>query len=298
MMSDVSIIIVNYNTANLTMNCLRSIYDMVEDVKFEIIVVDNASTDGSQEQIKNQFPQIKLIVNTENIGFGRANNVGIRASDSKYVFLLNSDTTLLNNAVKIFFDFMEKDTKQEVACCGGQLHTKDISMQLSFGRFPSIKNVAIHSFVTPYKILRHLFNVDEVIATTVIGLIVVDYVSGADMFIRRNVLKEVGLFNEEFFLYYEETELSYRFNKHGYKSMLLPDAKIVHLYGMSTDKENNLDIMNLYGKSELLYFEKCHGRISTYLVKFIYVVSGIINCLFKRDGKYLRHALLISKLKV
>ena len=104
---DVSIIIVNYNTKKLIKNCINSIYKHTKDVDFEIIVSDNGSVDGSVEMIKSEFPNVILIENNANLGFGAANNRGLKIAKGKYIFYLNSDTVLLNNAVKYFFDYWE-----------------------------------------------------------------------------------------------------------------------------------------------------------------------------------------------
>ena len=106
---DVSVIIVNYNTVELTKQCILSIYNQTKDVNFEIIVVDNNSEDNSVKIIENNFPQVILINNSDNIGFGRANNLGVEIAKGKYIFFLNSDTILLNNAIKIFVDYMRKN---------------------------------------------------------------------------------------------------------------------------------------------------------------------------------------------
>ena len=123
---DISIIIVNYNTKKLIKNCLKSVFEKTQGINFEVYVVDNNSRDGSCEMIEQDFPQVKLIKNTKNKGFGAANNIAIRESNAKYVFLLNSDTILLNNAIKIFFDFMEKPENQKISCCGGNLYNKNM----------------------------------------------------------------------------------------------------------------------------------------------------------------------------
>jgi len=104
---DVSIILVSYNTKNLTRECLKSVYEKTEGIEYDIWVVDNASSDGSPQMIKEEFLGVKLIESPENLGFGRANNIAIKQSDAKYCFLLNTDTILINNAVKILFDYMD-----------------------------------------------------------------------------------------------------------------------------------------------------------------------------------------------
>ena len=120
----VSVIIVNYNTKELTKQAIRSVFDKTEGVEYEIIVVDNDSKDGSVEELKKTFQdKITVIESKENLGFGRANNLGIKQSKGKYVFLLNSDTELINNAIKIFYDYMEQN--MQVGVCGGNLYNKN-----------------------------------------------------------------------------------------------------------------------------------------------------------------------------
>ena len=128
---EVSIILVHYKTLELTTNVIKSIYKKTKEVIFEIIVVDNASNDGSIEKIERKFKnQIKIIKNNENVGFGRANNIGVKEAKGKYIFLLNTDTILINNAIKILFEFIEKNKK--IAVVGGNLYTKDLKPAHSF----------------------------------------------------------------------------------------------------------------------------------------------------------------------
>ena len=130
---DVSIIIVNYNTLELTKNTIDSVNEKTKDLNYEIILVDNASTDGSVEFFEKEYKnKIIFIKNDENLGFGRANNRGIKIAKGKYVFLLNSDTLLINNAIKILFDFMEKNNNCGV--CGGNLYTLTLQPTNSFFR--------------------------------------------------------------------------------------------------------------------------------------------------------------------
>ena len=252
---DVSIILVNFNTKNLTKNCLLSIFEKVKNLDFEVFVVDNNSHDGSCEMIKQEFPQVKLIKNTENKGFASANNIAIRQSIAKYVFLLNTDTILVSNAPKIFFDFMEKPENADVGVCGGKLFDKNLNYIHSYGQLPSLKKLSLSPYISNTLIARvikkFLFIKDkkEPFENKEVG-----YITGADMFIRNTVLKETGLFDENFFLYFEETELTHRINKKNYKSVILKDANIIHLFGKS--QKNSLKTINRMAKSEILYFEK------------------------------------------
>jgi len=276
----ISIILVNYNTKDITRNCLKSLLEKVKDVNFEVYVVDNDSSDGSCEMIKQEFPEVKLIENKDNKGFGSANNTAIMNSKAKYIFLLNTDTILVNNAVKILYDFMENPKNQNIACCGGNLYNEDMTHQTSYGVFPSLKHIlfvatGLHKIFPKYfknKLLIDGFNENNELKE-------VDYITGANMFIRKVVLDKVGLFDEDFFLYFEETELSFRFRKNGYKSIIIPDAKIIHLCGKSF-KGFNLQKEKIWKKSEFLFFEKCYGKVIKYIVKFLYYIIYIKSFLF------------------
>lgn len=147
---DVSIIIVNYNTKNLTKDCINSIYEQTAGLEFEIIVSDNNSKDGSIEMIKESFPNVILIENNENLGFGRANNKGLAVATGKYIFYLNSDTILLNNAVKIFFDYFEKHNNENIGALGCNLQNKDGETIHSFGQIVPLKKrvkTLFHTFL-------------------------------------------------------------------------------------------------------------------------------------------------------
>ncbi|MGN0014157.1 MAG: glycosyltransferase family 2 protein [Candidatus Gastranaerophilaceae bacterium] len=143
---DVSVILVSYNTKELTRDCLKSLYQYTYDIEFEVFVVDNNSQDGSCEMIEQEFQQVKLIKNPDNKGFGSANNVAIRQSCGKYIFCLNTDTVLLNNSIKQFFDFMEKEENQKVGACGCQLLDKDMKIQHSYGCLPRISRIILTLF--------------------------------------------------------------------------------------------------------------------------------------------------------
>src|SRR5574344_672424 len=143
MMLDVSIIIVNYNTKQLLDDCIASIYSMTKELSFEIIVSDNGSKDGSLSMLESKFPKVIRIANNANLGFGAANNRALGNARGKYIFYLNSDTILLNNAIKYFFDYFESYGKQlEIGALGANLLDKEGLIIHSFGRFPLGKNEA------------------------------------------------------------------------------------------------------------------------------------------------------------
>ncbi len=138
----VSIIIVNYNTKELIKNCINSIYENTKDIDFEIIVSDNGSTDGSVEMLKNDFPNVILIENNANLGFGKANNNGLKVAKGEYIFYLNSDTVLLNNAVKMFYDYWEQNLqKDKIGALGANLLNEKLKITHSGEDFPSKKKI-------------------------------------------------------------------------------------------------------------------------------------------------------------
>lgn len=265
---DVSIVIVSYNTKDLTKNCLKSIYEKVQELEFEVYVVDNNSSDGSCEMIEEEFHQVKLIRNTENKGFGAANNIAIKKSNAKYVFLLNTDTILLNNAVKMFFDFMENPENKLIAVCGSYLLDEKMNYQLSYGNFPTLARfVACKLRINKLfpKLYAKIFHQEERFNTGILKE--VDFVVGADMFIRKNILDEVGLFDEDFFMYFEESELTYRINKKGYKSFVIPGPEIIHLDGLCRDFSKKR--LTQFCKGQTLYFKKCLNPLSNIIYNLL-----------------------------
>lgn len=287
---DVSVIIVSYNTCEITVQCIRSVIELTRGVSYEIIVVDNNSGDHSAQYIEITFPMVRVIRNESNKGFGQANNIGIAHSSGKYILLLNSDTWLLNNAASIFFNYMEDADHRAVACCGGALYKPDGSPQVSFGNFPSL--LESFSEIGFYILYKSYFQ--RYISSGVINyngkIKEVDYVSGADMFIRRSVLDETGPFDQGFFLYYEETELSLRFKRAGFSSMLLPEAKIVHLEGASLSEGQDFNYMKLerFAKSRALFFQKRYGSLQVKLMKFFYCLHQIVLFIRTRRGNLVR----------
>ena len=235
----VSIIIVNYNTKELTRNTIQSVIDKTSDIEYEIIVVDNDSKDGSLEELKKTFQnKITIIESKENLGFGRANNLGIKKSTGKYVFLLNSDTELINNAIKIFYDYMEEN--DNVGVCGGNLYNvnyvpedsyvmhRDTIFSFFYWRYLELLFNAFSMFTKKVKYCR--FNYSKKIKE--VGLII-----GADMFIRKSVLVKTGLFDENIFMYAEDTDLNFRIRNAGYSIMSVPQAKIFHYSSRSSSNE-------------------------------------------------------------
>ncbi|MBD3809811.1 MAG: glycosyltransferase family 2 protein [Sulfuricurvum sp.] len=292
----ISIIIISYNTKDLLQNCIQSIVDKTESVGYEIIVVDNASTDGTQEIIRSNFPQIKFIANKNNIGFGAANNMGIKIAVGKYLFLLNPDTVLTNNAIKCFYDFMENPMHQNVWCCGAALVSKDLKPDITYSNFPSLWQVffefGLHAIFRNYYLEKIAIGVPwNHINMDPFDVMVV---SGADMFIRRSILDQIGYFDEDFFLYYEETELSWRAHQKGFLSKIIPSIKIIHIGGQST-RNLNLKKIEIFETSRFLFFKKCYGVTIAFIARLLYTLWNLTRYLNRRDSIYLETIRIIWK---
>jgi GT2 family glycosyltransferase len=274
-MIDVSIILVNYNTKKLLIDCINSVYKKTSGVIYEIIVVDNNSHDGTEESIKTNFPDINFIQSGDNIGFGRANNLGIKCAKADFIFLLNSDTLLVNNAIKILFDYIVKNPN--VGVCGGNLYTLEVKPTVSFNQsmpgFASDLDVFLGGVLSRMSYGKNIF-----FNHTNRPMILNGYVSGADMMIRKEAINAVGLFDSDFFMYYEETELTWRIKKENYKVASVPDAKIIHLEGASeTIKENTIRRMI---KSKYLYFEKTNKKTYAKLSFYVFTLTAWSRVLF------------------
>lgn len=224
---DVSIIIVNYNTKQLLANCLATVFEKTKGVTFEVIVVDNASTDSSEEYIKERYPSVKWINSGENLGFGKANNLGAKSATGKYLFLLNSDTLLLNNAIRIFFDYAESHQHEGIGTFGSWLLDKNEKPNNAFGFFPCAKNEICY-LLGKYQ-LPSLSDITEEKE--------VDYITGADLFIEKRLFDKLDGFDKNIFMYYEETDLQYRIAQRGLSRKIIPGPRIIHLEGGSFENK-------------------------------------------------------------
>ncbi len=262
---DISIIIVNYNTGNYIINCINSIIKQTENVKYEIIVVDNKSYDNSVAEIKEKFPKsiynnsccadIVFIENKENLGFGMANNEAFKIAKGKYLFCLNPDTLLLNNAVKILFDFME--THKDCAATGGNLYDRNNNPIHSFGYGDDIKSLLLRKTPLKYFYLNQYLkikNYEKYIDRTKITQ--VNHITGADLMLRKSVINQIGGFSKRFFMYFEETELQVRIKRAGYEIYFVPESKIIHLEGVTKNKESSV----YYKNSIVEYYKTCYGE--------------------------------------
>lgn len=291
---DVSVIIVNYNTCELTLQCLRSIYENTNSLNFEIIVVDNNSEDDSVVRICKKYPQVRLIKSDVNLGFGKANNKGASIAHGKYLLFLNSDTIVISNIIKNFYDYME--IHQEYASCGGNLLDRQGGNTMSHGCFPSLlQEFSDIGFLHFYK--KYYKNSLSIGQTVVEGEIYnVDYISGADIFIRKCVFDEMNGFDRNFFMYYEETDLFFRMHNFGFKSCLLPYCCLIHLEGESFKSKSkfNPKKYEISLKSKMYYFRKNLGAAYVCILKLFCILS-ILTHIHNYKSYTLRAIALIIK---
>lgn len=254
---DVSIIFVNYNTISLLVNAIDSVLEKTIGVKFEIIVVDNASKDNSEIILANKYQgKVIYILLPENIGFGRANNEGVKIAKGRNVLLLNPDTLLENNAIKILSDYL--DFKSDLAAVGGNLYYEDGTNQPSFSlSYPSLRT-NILNLILPN---RGIYFNNSIIPKEV------KTIFGAAIMIKKEVFNIVGGFNPLFFMYAEEDELCFRIRKKGYKLMNVPLAKITHLEGKSFQFSEQRLLRRLVGLRTL--YKVSYSPTYNTLIRFV-----------------------------
>ncbi|XHX79356.1 MAG: glycosyltransferase family 2 protein [Stenomitos frigidus ULC029] len=260
-----SIILVNYNGAEVVLDCLRSLLQFLHPVPHEVIVVDNASTDGSATLISENFPTVQLLKQVENRGFGAGNNVGAKQAKGEFLFFLNTDTLLTSNVLPPLVRLMKE--RPEVGIIGTKLLNVDGSLQLSIASEISIAG--------EYKTLKQLKQAStakhrETIERKFAQVQTVDIVIGAAFFMRKSLFEALGGFDETFFMYFEESDLCQRSRDRGWQVLYTPDVAIIHLGGYSVGKVS--DRMRLeYRRSQLYYYRK-HRPVWEQLLLRLYLM--------------------------
>ena len=267
-MYDVSIIIVNYNTYGLVLQCIESVIKNTSNILYEIIVVDNNSPNREIEDLNKVFPQVKLILNNDNSGFGIANNIGNKVANGKFIFLLNSDTIVLDNSIYELYKFMSENP--HVGACGGNLYDEKFKPATSFTRFmPSILSDIDYFFYNIYS--KFLYGKDLNYCYGESPILIRGNISGADLMISKHVFDELGGFDESFFMYYEETDLLFRIRAINYKTYIVPSSKIIHLEGAS-EALKSIKLDWTYESKEK-YFIKNKSKISLKISNFIFYLT-------------------------
>ncbi|MCX5828801.1 MAG: glycosyltransferase family 2 protein [Deltaproteobacteria bacterium] len=271
-MTDISFVIVNWNTRELLKNCLESVVRTVHDLVYEVIVVDNASDDGSVAMLQDLFPRVRIIANDENRGFGAANNQAFQTMQGRYAFLLNTDTVLTERAVRELFSFMEHHPEAGMSC--GQLLNRDGSKQNSIAAFPTLftllTNISLLEYLFPGKYPSKRYEHRQPVA--------VDSGVGACLMVRKEAMDAVGWFDERYFFFFEETDWAYRMRQAGWKVYHVPTAQIYHIQGQSIGPDIRSRIE--FYRSRYQFFKKWHSHLYYSLIRMVIFGRLLINCFF------------------
>ncbi|WP_196801073.1 glycosyltransferase family 2 protein [Prevotella sp. AGR2160] len=265
-----SIIIVNYNTGELIKDCIQSIQEKTKEVSYEIIIVDNHSKESIDQFVFSGQADIRIIKSEENLGFGRANNLGAKYAAGRNLFFLNPDTILKNNAIKLLSNYL--DQHQEAGACGGNLFDWKEQPTLSYrrilpGTLWDLSELTFHRLEMLLFGNNWQFNHSQ-------HPIAVGYSSGADLMVKKKVFQEAGGFDPLFFMYYEETDLCLQIKRLGHHVINVPQAQIIHLEGKSfvTDpnKKANPISLRYSEQSRRKYYKKNVGTFCRFLNYLLY----------------------------
>jgi GT2 family glycosyltransferase len=277
---DLSVVIVNYNTRDFLLSCLRSLYQVPQKFTFEVIISENGSTDSSEELVRREFPQVLLIQNGRNLGFGAAMNVGAAQARGRYLVVLNPDTTVPPNTLQYLLDYLDSHLDSDIKVVGCRLVGRDGRTQSSCARFPTPLRVfslftrldrilPIPSLQTYYDRFdwRHLsvkhWNHDETRE--------VDTVLGAFFVMSLEIFKQVDGFDKRYFMYYEEVDLLRKIQAAGYHVCFLPEVYVVH-YGGEATKQEYARMRFEQQRSLLQYLQKWHGTLAAELIRWFLVI--------------------------
>lgn len=268
---DVSICIVTWNTCDVLRDCLQSIYRNSEDLCIEVIVVDNASTDNTVEMVKNEFGEVILIENRQNLGFSRANNQALRMSNGKYVLILNPDVLIKKPFLKKLINFFHDHTDAGVVGC--KLVNLDGSTEKSYHHsFPTLLSEFKRGFL-----LHRLFKKTNEIHNSKTDEIEVAWTIGAFMFLRKETLMKVAGFDERYFIYTEDADLCYRLKQRGFKIYYINNIEIIHYHGVSSKKQKKHYFSTIMQRQSRFNFILKHsGLTNAVLFRLIWIFSGFL----------------------
>jgi GT2 family glycosyltransferase len=262
---DLSIVIVNWNSAAFLRECLRSIYATAANLQFEVIVIDNASFDGSEIMVRREFPAVKFIQSRRNVGFAGGNNIAFAHSSGRNVLFLNPDTELTDDALRIMCSAL--DATPDAGVVGCRLLNSDLSMQTScIQAFPSILNQTLD-----FEFLQAMFPKSSLWGMRPLyeqksQPSIVDIVSGACLMIRRIIFEQVGQFSTDYFMYAEDMDLCYKVARAGWRNYFVGDATVIHHGGCSSSIRANHFASIMMRESKLTFMRARHGR--AYAVRY------------------------------
>ncbi len=266
---ELSIVIISWNTRELLLDCIRSLKNLRVPGGYQIIVIDNASSDESAKAVREAFPDVVVVENTTNLGFAKANNLAIEQSKSEYICLVNSDVIVLNGCIEALLKYMKEHT--DVGVIGPKLLNGDGSFQLSCKRFPTVWRtlcvaLGLHRVFPNLPLFcgTEMTDLDENTTQDV------EAIAGAFLLARRSAIDQVGLLDEDFFFYGEDIDWCKRFHNAGFRVTYYPLAKSIHLGGASSSKDSLRFNQELY-RAKLLYWKKHHSDVDRLLFLLIMI---------------------------
>ncbi|MDI6803209.1 MAG: glycosyltransferase family 2 protein [Bacteroidota bacterium] len=275
---DVSIIVINYNTCDLLRDCLQSVVRV--STPKEIIVIDNASTDGSVQMVKIEFPEVLLHVNNKNERFAKPNNTAMKIAKGRYYFLLNSDATIFPDTLDVLLNYME--THPDVGICAPQLIYPDGSIQPSCRGF-----ITLWTHFCDMLVLDRIFPKSKIFAKSEMTYFdhrsdkEVDHVMAAAILIKREAVVGAGMFDENLSINYNDLDLSYRIKQKGWKIVFFPEAQVIHHHSKTTKMMNTQFelFLELYS-NVFYYFKKHYGKYSVVLYKLFMIIGFSLRTVF------------------
>ena len=276
-MIDISIIVVSWNCWTYLDNCLKALLDQVTRCATRIVVVDNGSTDGTPALLKARYPSVTLIENRENLGFAAANNQGLRIFRSHYVILLNPDTVVHQGAIDTLFTFLQEH--RDAWAVGPALLNGDGTRQESGVRFPSTWNILCETFFLDRLFPKsRIFGRHKELFEDTSKPRAVDYVQGACLMVLCEAIEKVGALDEQFFMYFEETDWCYRMTQAGGRVYCCPDAKVVHYGGGEMGHYDERRILH-YHRSLLLFYRKHYSSVDLLGVRCVLILRSVVRIL-------------------
>ena len=267
---DLTVSIVNTNNRDLLRDCLRSLFESTQSISLEVFVVDNACTDGSAEMVEQEFPQVHLILNPHRLRFCANHNQVLRRGTGRYLLILNEDTVIPPNAFDKLVAFM--DSHPEAGAAGVTMLNPDGTIQYTYAGFPSLRS-CLMLMLSLNRLLNEghypFFPRPEDGKPRE-----VDWTNGACLLVRREAMEQVGLLNEEFLIYAEETDWCYRIKKAGWKIHYLPEVSIYHYQGKATSQARPRRRFRI-NRSNLLFFRKHYGWLRTLTLRFVLLLTSL-----------------------
>lgn len=272
---DLSIIIINWNSVDFLQKCLASVYANTKDISFEVLVIDNASFDGSEQMVKKEFGNVRFIQSQENLGFGRGNNLGFEYSTGGILLFLNPDTELVGPSVECMVASME--SLPDAGTMGPKLLNSDRSIQTScLQSFPSILNQVfaadcLHRMFPTWSLWGNRALFDDISRPAY-----VEGISGACLMVRRSVFEHVGHFTPAYFMYGEDMDLCYKVQEAGWRNYYVPGATVIHHGGQSTTSQSDKQFSSVVMRESLFHFMLVHhGGLYARLFQLVTALAAL-----------------------